>query len=316
MAEAEVALMLFLWASFLLPAMVSAFMFAWDNIIRHCNLLDNRRPSSQRARLRTSARYKPMKSQLPCWIRRKQHLHCRIECLRRRHNFQALLWRRGGEHDTSPQHTFFALTTFEHFIKWVHFKFFEFHRKANIESMQFIRLPPKQSFQREATGDDYGKHAQSPALWTSEASPSQRELFEFIRSIQAIQCAIHQELSEERVIGYSNPSVSSVGAPSAIPTDKPSDYPSVDFRGSPRKRPQKMTPFSKSISGSSCNLSRRSALRAAALFLPRSAEERECGNIDTARYSLRIAQGQHKHQVELSLCSELHCSGYSCLAFA
>ena len=48
-AEAEVALATFLWASSLLPAMIVAFVCAWDVLSQHCASMDDRRPTSQRA---------------------------------------------------------------------------------------------------------------------------------------------------------------------------------------------------------------------------------------------------------------------------
>ena len=127
-AEAEIALMHFLWALLFLPAMAFAFHYAWAVLLEHCYRIDTAPPRSQRALLRQTARYKPKLRRLPYWIRKKRHLYRRIQALRRR---------RGGYYYT-PQHTFFSpymrfkvilfifkcLMTIEMFMKRIHFKFF------------------------------------------------------------------------------------------------------------------------------------------------------------------------------------------------
>ena len=91
-------------ASFLLPAAVLMFVYAWDQLLRNRTSKDNRRPPSQRALLQRAIRYKPINHRPPTWIRRKHHL---------RHRIIALQWRQGGIGYTyyyAPQHTSYAIS--------------------------------------------------------------------------------------------------------------------------------------------------------------------------------------------------------------
>ena len=135
MAEAEVSNTIYVWASFLLPAAVLMFVYAWDQLLLFCTSLDKRRPPSQRALLRKTARYKPINYSTPSWICRK-HLV--------RHRIAGLQWRKGGygyAYYYAPQHTsyaisfwssyafdFFAvkwLSIIEMWFWWIHFKLFK-----------------------------------------------------------------------------------------------------------------------------------------------------------------------------------------------
>ena len=82
------AITLVMWSYLFFPAAVLIFEYAWDTLASFASRLDARRPESQRALLRLSARYKPIRRyQLPYWTRRKILFQRRLAALR---------WQRGG----------------------------------------------------------------------------------------------------------------------------------------------------------------------------------------------------------------------------
>ena len=77
------AITLVMWNYFFFPAAVLIFEYAWDTLASFASRLDARRPESQRALLRLSARYKPIRRyQLPYWTRRKILFQRRLAALR------------------------------------------------------------------------------------------------------------------------------------------------------------------------------------------------------------------------------------------
>ena len=70
-AEAEIVIITFLWASFILPFVVMVFGHVWNHLLLLADQQDACAPRSQRALRRLAARYKPKIRRLPYWIRRR-----------------------------------------------------------------------------------------------------------------------------------------------------------------------------------------------------------------------------------------------------
>ena len=132
-AEAEVALMTFLWALFVIPATVSMFLYAWDKLLILTARQDACPHRTQCALLHNAAPYKPILRRLPYWVCQKCKLNRRITVPRgRRGEF--------SNYFTPPYNSsyliclvcfaFKLIFKIKIWIQWIHTKFLRWNPTA------------------------------------------------------------------------------------------------------------------------------------------------------------------------------------------